>query len=136
MKPPDEIIKELVRQWLEKAEKDMGVALLLLNENAPFPEAIGFHCQQATEKFLKAYLVMVQADFPKTHNLGELLDIVLKQNPGLAKSLEDVTELNPFGVDFRYPSDLIDTSRNDAERAFELAGKTRAAVLATLEKAK
>ncbi|MBI5179444.1 MAG: HEPN domain-containing protein [Nitrospinae bacterium] len=136
MKPPDEIKKELVRQWLEKAEKDMGVAKLLLLENASFPEAIGFHCQQATEKFLKAYMVMIQADFPKTHNLGELLDIVAKQNPRMAASLNDITELNPFGVDFRYPGDLMDTSRNDAERAFELAGKTRETVLAALEIAK
>lgn len=41
-----------------------------------FPNAIAFHCQQAAEKYLKAFLTWHQVAFSKTHDLQELLDIV------------------------------------------------------------
>jgi HEPN domain-containing protein len=34
-----------------------------------------FHCQQAAEKYLKAYLVRQQIEFRKTHALGHLLHL-------------------------------------------------------------
>ncbi|MCP4664096.1 MAG: HEPN domain-containing protein [bacterium] len=53
MKPPDEVRRDLVCQWLEKAEEDFGVADLLLAENTPYLSAAGFHLQQAAEKSSK-----------------------------------------------------------------------------------
>jgi len=37
-------------------------------------EVIGFHCQQAAEKLLKALLSDLGAAFHKTHELGALMD--------------------------------------------------------------
>ena len=37
-------------------------------------EVIGFHCQQAAEKMLKALLSDLGAAFHKTHELGALMD--------------------------------------------------------------
>ena len=49
--------KELIRGWLDKAEKD----LLSAEHELTFPDAVTeticFHSQQAVEKFLKAYLI-------------------------------------------------------------------------------
>ena len=61
-----------MRRWAQKAENDFNLAEHLVREGCVYPEAIGFHSQQTSEKLLKAFLAMHQIDFPKTHNLGEL----------------------------------------------------------------
>jgi HEPN domain-containing protein len=123
MNPPEEVKKNLVKQWLEKAENDFNLASELLSEKRPYLEAIGFHSQQAAEKYLKAFLVHHQIEFPKTHNLDEILDLVESVNPDIAKTLKDINELNPYGVDIRYPEDFVEISDEEANRAVELASK-------------
>jgi HEPN domain-containing protein len=98
MRAPEEVTRDLVRQWVLKAEEDFGVAKYLVAENTPYLRAVGFHAQQAAEKLLKALLVRHQIEFPKTHNLGELLDLVASVDRHLAESLWDVTALNPYAV--------------------------------------
>ena len=56
MKPPEEVKKELVRQWLGKAEQDMKAAEILLDMAPPLCGPSCFHAQQAAEKHLKAFL--------------------------------------------------------------------------------
>jgi len=41
-------------------------------------EVIGFHCQQAAEKMLKALLSDLGAAFRKTHELGALMDALAR----------------------------------------------------------
>ena len=106
MTPPDEIRRSLVLQWLAKAEEDLGVAELLLHEKTPYLTATGFHMRQATEKYLKALLVRHQVEFPKTHNLGKLLDLLETVDAHLAEDLGSVTILDPYSVEARYPGDF------------------------------
>lgn len=47
MRRPEDVKAELVQQWLDKAESDLGVADHLLSASTPYVEAIGFHAQQA-----------------------------------------------------------------------------------------
>jgi HEPN domain-containing protein len=123
MKPPDEAKLVLVRQWIEKAEKDSSLARHLIAEGCFYPEALAFHPQQASEKVLKAFLVLHQVDFPKTHNLGELLDRAAVCDNALAAALNGITALNPFGVEYRYPGDFPELMQDDARDAFHLAEK-------------
>jgi len=132
MKPPDAARLELVGQWVGKAEKDFSLARHLVAEGCVYREAVGFHSQQASEKFLKALLVLRQIDFPKTHNLGELLDLLAGTDAALAASLRDITALNPYGVEYRYPGDFPEIWQEEAESAFRLAGKVREAVMPNL----
>jgi hypothetical protein len=41
--------------------------------------------------------------------------------------------LNPYGVEYRYPSDFPEMTQSDAEEAFRLAETARNAVLPELE---
>lgn len=107
------------------------MAIHLLNEQAPFPEAIAFHAHQSAEKYLKALLVHRQIEFSKTHDLARLLDLVSAKNPSLAGSLEDITVLNPYAVEFRYPGPL-DITLEEAQKAVQLAAKTENAVKGTI----
>ena len=53
----NELIQDLVKKWIEKADKDLLTAERELSFADPITESICFHCQQAVEKYLKAYLV-------------------------------------------------------------------------------
>jgi HEPN domain-containing protein len=132
MRPPEDATQDLLRQWLTKAEEDFAVAEHLLSENTPYLGTVGFHAQQASEKFLKAVLVHYQVEFPKTHDLGRLLDLVATANAPLAASLRGATALNPLGATMRYPSDLPELTAEDARTAVGLAASVREAVRALL----
>lgn len=132
MRPPDDATQGLLRHWLAKAEEDYSVAEHLLSENTPYLGTIGLHAQQAAEKFLKAVLVHYQVEFPKTHDLGKLLDLIAMVNAPLADALRDATALNPLGSTMRYPSDLPELTPEDARAALALAAKVRNAVRAVL----
>ena len=125
MKPLEEVKRELARQWLAKAEEDFGVAKHLVTEGTSYLSAAGFHAQQAAEKFLKAFLVWHQIEFPKTHDLDELLDLAATVDSHLAESLCSTTILSSYGVDIRYPSDFPQMRPEDARQAVDLAAHVR-----------
>ena len=49
---PDE-----VREWLQNAKDDLFSAQILIEHAPPVLDTACFHCQQAVEKLLKAFLV-------------------------------------------------------------------------------
>ena len=65
MKSPEEVKRELYEKWMRRANEDLAVAEQLLSDGVPYFGSMGFHAQQATEKFLKAYLVWRQVEFRK-----------------------------------------------------------------------
>jgi len=69
-----------------------------------------------------------QVEFPKTHALGELLDLVETVDSGLAHSLSEAVVLSPFSTATRYPGDLPEFTSADANRAVALAASVRKAI--------
>ena len=57
MKQPDQVKRRILAEWLHKAGMDVELAEHLHSEGIRFPSAIAFHCQQAAEKYVKAFLV-------------------------------------------------------------------------------
>lgn len=86
-------------------------------------EAIGFHAQQAVEKCLKAILSLHRISFRKTHDLGELLDLLGDSGKPVPPHAEELDFLNPFAVTFRY--DLIDLESFDRHSAQTLVEHVR-----------
>ncbi len=132
MKPREQVKRQIVNEWLRKANADLALAEHLLENGTAFLNAITFHCQQAAEKYIKAFLVWHEIDFPKTHDLEELLDLAETSNRDLAASLRDVIVLTPYGVELRYPGDRPDATPDEAHEAVDLARQVRDAVLPLL----
>ncbi len=61
--------------WLRIAEKDLRRVGYLLDVHDP--EAAGFYLQQATEKFLKAFLLSNGWQLQRIHDLETLLNAAL-----------------------------------------------------------
>lgn len=105
--------------WVAKARQDLNAARSLLNDRQA-PAAIGFHCQQAVEKILKAYLISCREPFVKVHDLDYLVTLGEKHEPALAALRPELATLDPFAVAFRYPT-VHEPDRAAAEAAVQLA---------------
>jgi len=134
MKPPDEVLRDHMRQWIAKADVDYQTAEWLLKAPDPIRESIAFHCQQAVEKYLKALLVSLRVEFPKTHDLEELLDLLTPVLPDVATELDGVKILSPFGVKIRYPGDFPELLPGQERTVFELAKRTREVIMLRLNR--
>lgn len=112
--------KIYLQTWLIKANEDFGAAQILFKNEMPLIVPVCFHCQQAVEKFLKAFLVLHKVDFPKTHNIDFLLDLCIKLKPEMFLET-DMLELSAFGVEIRYPGDMETPSLNETKQYIEIA---------------
>ena len=135
MKPPEEeVIRKIVSHWLYKAHLDIESAEVLLSRDPPLLYPSCFHSQQAAEKYLKAYLTRCQVEFPKTHNISQILDLVGVVDASLAGELEPAAALTPYGVDIRCPEDTPEPDLSETRQAVALAQKVRDAVTKRLKK--
>jgi HEPN domain-containing protein len=92
-----------VRRWLEKADHDRIGAVAALERNPPLTDIAAFHCQQAVEKTLKAYLVWRELEFEKVHDLERLIDDCGRYDAAFAALKPRVAPLSVYAVRFRYP---------------------------------
>jgi len=99
----DEAALELVKDWLTRAHQDLRAALILAAaEDAPLDVAI-YHCQQAGEKAVKAYLQWRDDPFAKTHNLRALVIQAATLEKGFDALERPADILTPYVSAFRYP---------------------------------
>lgn len=112
---------EIGRQWVTKANNDLlNADNNLRAEEIPF-DTVCFHCQQAAEKLLKAYLTAKGCRPPFTHDLLLLLEQVLPLDPDAESLREDLASLTPFAVEVRYPDEGPMPSEGDAKEARDSA---------------
>ena len=65
MMPREQVKRRILGEWLRKAQADLAVAEHLVSEEAIFAGAVAFHCQQAAEKYIKAFLVGSRSTSPR-----------------------------------------------------------------------
>ena len=117
-------MRAITEEWIFKAEQDFDSAeLLLRGREVPLADTACFHCQQCAEKYLKAFLVEHEIDFPRSHELIPLLDLCLGADQDFIILLKNLRRLNSFAVSSRYPGVRI-TSKT-AEEAFHAVEKVR-----------
>lgn len=102
-------MKRSTAEWIEKAEADFDVVLILRrSRKARRYDPICYHCQQCAEKYLKARLNEAQLPFPRTHDLGLLLKRCAAIEPlwtGMDRQLKILTD---FAAATRYPGEWAD----------------------------
>ena len=97
------------KKWVDKAEGDWQTALLLYRARKhPNYDNACFHLHQCAEKYLKARLEEAGIDFEKTHNLINLLKLVLPLEPAWKTLRPALKVLNDYAVDVRYPDFSVD----------------------------
>ncbi len=117
----DEIKRREIYGWLVKSRRDLESARRLLRGDDPLRDVAVYHCQQAVEKAIKAYLVYQDIPFEKTHSLVALLSRCLPLDAEL-ENWKNVAEiLTPYATEFRYPGDPMEPSPEESEEALSLA---------------
>jgi HEPN domain-containing protein/predicted nucleotidyltransferase len=92
-------VNPLTLEWVQKAEGDYTVAQQAEN---PVHDAICFHAQQCIEKYLKAWLQERNIPFPRTHDLKELLEMIVPSVPVWQVWEPDFSLLSKHAVTTRY----------------------------------
>lgn len=110
-----------IKEWLQKARNDLLSARILMQHGPPVLDTASFHCQQAVEKVLKAFLVWKAMPFEKVHSLTYLLDLCQGQEPGFASVRERAETLAPYAIEIRYPGAVMEISQQEAEEALAIA---------------
>ena len=106
---------EYLKNWLFRAKEDIAVIDSLFDTDpALYASTICFHAQQAVEKFLKAFLIYNDVDFPRTHDVDYLLLECQKID---SKDFNiDLGSLSDFGVSIRYPDDFYIPDKDETVR--------------------
>lgn len=93
---------------------------------APDPEiddeAVGFHAQQAIEKWLKAVMALQGLEEARIHDLGRLLEILGEAGVDSPPGADWLDGLSIYAVPLRY-ADLLDAEPLDRDAALALVSE-------------
>jgi HEPN domain-containing protein len=130
----NEKVIKVVREWIEKAENDLKNATYTLKMGEDCPtDTTCFHTQQCVEKYLKAFLTFKRIDFPKTHDVGELLSMISESaRPQLV--VEEQRRLTAYATVTRYPGDYEPIPLAEARSAVAIARRVRKTLRALMPK--
>ena len=105
----------------DAAERDFSALRGMGNKSDFVDEIFGFHVQQAAEKNFKAWLCLLGDDYPVTHDLAWLLEM-LKDRGVQTTRFEWLVDYNPYAVQFRYVADpgVGPLDRNTAVKGLEV----------------
>ena len=120
---------ELLKEWIHKAEHDLGMAELALENKPEYTDSICFHCQQAVEKYLKAYLVFLDIRFEKKHGLGYLLDLINEEDEVSEELYVKLEKLEDYAVEIRYPDDWFEPTLEETKEAYKIVKQVKEFVL-------
>lgn len=120
-------MKPISLEWIDKAEGDWFSAQREVRARKhPNYDSACFHSQQCAEKYLKARLQEGGAPFKKTHDLVNLLNLVLPFEPAWNLLRPDLIILTAFAVDYRYPGTAA--TKSEAQDAVKRCRNVRTAV--------
>ena len=118
-------------RWLRYAEEDLITAEILLKQPHLPPRQAYWYAQQTTEKALKAVLIFLQIDFPRTDDLNILWNLV-PYSWQFKTVQSDPADLTGCVADVRYPGNTPEPTNADASKAVEQARTIWTSVSTTL----
>ncbi|MGC9971387.1 MAG: HEPN domain-containing protein [Bryobacteraceae bacterium] len=130
--PVDPELVAEARAWCVKAFNDLRAAETLAAASPPLLDEAVFHCQQAAEKSLKAFLTWNGQTFRKTHNLEEIGEQCLAIDPSLRAVIDRAAPLSEYAWQFRYPGEPYEPTPEEANEALAAARGAVEAVLTRL----
>ncbi|MHB8339502.1 MAG: HEPN domain-containing protein [Ignavibacteriaceae bacterium] len=120
---------EVVKSWIEKGDHDLGTAQITFIHIPKFRDTIAFHCQQAVEKYIKSYLLFLDIQFGRSHDLNYLLSLLIQKAEVENDLFDKASRLADFSVEIRYPDTTIELSDDDVKDAINIAKGFREFVL-------
>ncbi len=123
---------KIVKQWIIKADHDLGTAKITYLHIPEYKDTITFHCQQTVEKYLKAYLIFLDIEFRRSHDLVYLIEIISQKDPFEDIFYDKASFLQDFAVEIRYPNDIIELEDEGVQNAIKYAEQFRELIIIKL----
>ena len=115
----NEALKEYIESWFEKGNNDLLTAQRLIEIEPMILDNACFHCQQAIEKYLKAYLIYNTTEIERTHNINYLLIECAKHDSAFNEI--DVKDISAFAVSIRYPDTVVMPDISEVKEYYQMA---------------
>ncbi|MEO6787847.1 MAG: HEPN domain-containing protein [Chthoniobacteraceae bacterium] len=130
----DQALIDSTQRWLTKAFHDLVGAEKSGRDDDVCLDIAVYHCQQAGEKALKAFLLFRSEPIQKTHSLAILLPLCEKIEPEFGVYQVDAARLTPLATMFRYPDDYVplNPTRTEFDEALAAAQRVFDFVLSLL----
>lgn len=109
------------KEWVEKADHDLGSAKVIYLHLPDYFDTIAFHCQQAVEKYIKAILFFNEIEFQRSHDLIYLLELLSGKIVIDERWYKIAVSLNNYSVQIRYPNTIIKLSKEEIESSIQIA---------------
>ena len=107
--------------WIDKSERDIKSAKIL-KEHDCGNDVVAFHCQQAIEKILKAYLIVKGEGIVSGHSLLYLCKLAQGHDANYKKYLKDCGFANQYYIETRYSADSpLIVSDYEADECIKIA---------------
>jgi HEPN domain-containing protein len=119
--------------WLIRAKSALKLGMTNKEDEICY-EDLCFQLQQSSEKALKAYLVFLGIEPPKTHSFVVILQ-ELARYIQIPREVEDVIDLNEYAVQTRYPGNFTQIEKDEYFKAVQIAEKILMWVLDDIKKA-
>ena len=103
------------KAWMVKAWRDLETARRAAEGEPPFYDVAVYHCQQAAEKAVKAFLVHHGKPYEKTHDIEVLTDLASVVDSTFSKLADAADALTPYATRFRYPNSTFAVEPQPAE---------------------
>jgi HEPN domain-containing protein len=97
-------MKKQVEVWIEFADKDILTVSEII-ENPKLTNIAAFHCQQAIEKYFKAFILENEKPLMKIHNLMTLYGII-KEIIDFEFDEDLLSIINDIYLESRYPGGI------------------------------
>jgi HEPN domain-containing protein len=107
-------------EWIKRAKSH------LVRARQPKPDGVlwedlCFDAQQAAELAVKGVLIHLSVEFPKTHDIRRLLDLVQNSGLDVPEAIRLAEQLTPYATEIRYPGDFEPVSEEEFLRDLALA---------------
>jgi HEPN domain-containing protein len=109
--------------WLQRARSDFHLGEAALHTPGVMLEDACFHAQQCAEKALKALLLHQGINFPRTHAIDLLLDLLKNAGVTVPPDIDEAFVLTDYAVEARYPGYGAPIHIDGAKQALLLAKK-------------
>jgi len=97
-------MKKQVEAWIRFAEKDILTISEIIN-NPNLTNIVAFHCQQAIEKYFKAFILENEKPILKIHNLLTLYGTI-KEIKKIDIDEDLLSTINDIYLESRYPGEI------------------------------
>jgi HEPN domain-containing protein len=110
---------DLAALYSRKAKNDATAAREFAGNPEISDEIIGFHAQQAVEKWLKAVMAVLALPQQRTHDIDQLSRLLEEHGVKVPVPRSRLAELTDFAVPLRY-EDLLDSEPLDRRSTITL----------------